>query len=102
MQKGGEFTEKRRKRGISEKRKGCFGEENRGGNWDRERDKLKSRRRIEGRWTGIERKLSRDQTGIKRKSNANQTRMERNLALTLLMRLERPLFQRWKGQSFCF
>ncbi|MFK2260037.1 hypothetical protein ACIXK4_13820, partial [Bacteroides fragilis] len=73
MQKGGEFTEKRRKRGISEKRKGCFGEENRGGNWDRERDKLKSRRRIEGRWTGIERKLSRDQTGIKRKSNKNGT-----------------------------
>ncbi|EXZ57421.1 hypothetical protein M116_2883 [Bacteroides fragilis str. 3719 A10] len=26
MQKGGEFTEKGRKRGISEKRKGCFGE----------------------------------------------------------------------------
>ena len=95
MQKGGEFTEKGRKRGISGKRKGCFGEgkgafrgrergvsgkgkgrfgeENRGGNWDRERDKLKSRRRIEGRWTGIERKLSRDQTGIKRKSNKNGT-----------------------------
>ncbi|MCE9436601.1 hypothetical protein K0H24_17070, partial [Bacteroides fragilis] len=33
----------------------------------------KSRRRIEGRWTGIERKLSRDQTGIKRKSNKNGT-----------------------------
>ena len=27
MQKGGEFTKKGRKRGISEKRKGCFGEE---------------------------------------------------------------------------
>ncbi|MCS3169784.1 hypothetical protein NXY49_16380 [Bacteroides fragilis] len=26
MQKGGEFTEKGRKRGISGKRKGCFGE----------------------------------------------------------------------------
>ena len=73
MQKGGEFTEKGRKRGISGKRKRRFGEENRGGNWDRERDKLKSRRRIEGRWTGIERKLSRDQTGIKRKSNKNGT-----------------------------
>ncbi|MFK1926196.1 hypothetical protein ACIXFL_14975, partial [Bacteroides fragilis] len=64
---------RRRKRGISGKRKRRFGEENRGGNWDRERDKLKSRRRIEGRWTGIERKLSRDQTGIKRKSNKNGT-----------------------------
>ena len=73
MQKGGEFTEKGRKRGISGKGKGRFGEEKRGGNWDRERDKLKSRRRIEGRWTGIERKLSRDQTGIKRKSNKNGT-----------------------------
>ena len=80
MQKGGEFTEKGRKRGISEKGKRRFGEENRGGNWNRERDKLKSRRRIEGRWTGIERKLSRDQqesnanqTGIKRKSNKNGT-----------------------------
>ena len=65
-------------RGIYREReeKGHFGEENRGGNWDRERDKLKSRRRIEGRWTGIERKLSRDQTGIKRKSNRNQTQIK--------------------------
>ena len=62
-----------RERGVSGKGKRRFGEENRGGNWDRERDKLKSRRRIEGRWTGIERKLSRDQTGIKRKSNKNGT-----------------------------
>ena len=62
-----------RERGVSGKGKGRFGEENRGGNWNRERDKLKSRRRIEGRWTGIERKLSRDQTGIKRKSNKNGT-----------------------------
>ncbi|WP_317190952.1 hypothetical protein, partial [Bacteroides fragilis] len=53
--------------------KGCFEEEYRGRNWGWERDKLKSRRRIEGRWTGIERKLSRDQTGIKRKSNKNGT-----------------------------
>ena len=64
---------RRRERGVSGKGKRRFGEENRGGNWDRERDKLKSRRRIEGRWTGIERKLSRDQTGIKRKSNKNGT-----------------------------
>ena len=83
MQKGGEFTEKGRKRGISEKRKGRFGEENRGGNWDRERDKLKSRRRIEGRWTGIERKLSRDQTGIKRKSNRNGTESCVNIVNTI-------------------
>ena len=67
---------KGRERGISGKGKRRFGEENRGGNWDRERDKLKSRRRIEGRWTGIERKLSRDQTGIKRKSNRNQTQIK--------------------------
>ena len=100
--KGGKGAFRGRERDVSGKGKGRFGEEKRGGNWDRERDKLKSRRRIEGRWTGIERKLSRDQTGIKRKSNRNQTRMERNPALTLSMRLERPLFQRWKGQSFCF
>ena len=68
MQKGGEFTEKRRKRGISEKRKGCFGEEkgcfeeeNRGRNWDLEGDKLKNRWGIDGSWTG------------------NQTRAEREL-----------------------
>ncbi|MFK2790781.1 hypothetical protein ACIX1V_16335, partial [Bacteroides fragilis] len=65
-----------RERDVSGKGKRRFGEENRGGNWDRERDKLKSRRRIEGRWTGIERKLSRDQTGIKRKSNRNQTQIK--------------------------
>ncbi|WP_032558644.1 hypothetical protein, partial [Bacteroides fragilis] len=55
----------------------------RGGNWDRERDKLKSRRRIEGRWTGIERKLSRDQTGIKRKSNRNGTESCVNIVNTI-------------------
>ena len=87
--KGGKGAFRGRERDVSGKGKRRFGEENRGGNWDRERDKLKSRRRIEGRWTGIERKLSRDQTGIKCKSNANQTRMERNPALTLLMRWER-------------
>ena len=53
---------RRRKRGISGKRKRRFGEENRGGNWDRERDKLKSRRRIEGRWTGIKRKSNKNGT----------------------------------------
>ncbi|MFK2266983.1 hypothetical protein ACIXMO_18155, partial [Bacteroides fragilis] len=49
MQKGGEFTEKGRKgafrgreRDVSGKGKRRFGEENRGGNWDRERDKLKA------------------------------------------------------------
>ena len=52
--------------------------------------------------SGGKKKIDRNQTQIKQESNANQTRMERNLALTLLMRLERPLFQRWKGQSFCF
>ena len=78
--KGGKGAFRRRERGVSGKGKRRFGEENRGGNWNRERDKLKSRRRIEGRWTGIERKLSRDQqesnanqTGIKRKSNKNGT-----------------------------
>ena len=71
--KGGKGAFRGRERDVSGKGKGRFGEENRGGNWDRERDKLKSRRRIEGRWTGIERKLSRDQTGIKRKSNKNGT-----------------------------
>ena len=69
LRKGGKGAFRGRERGVSGKGKRRFGEENRGGNWDRERDKLKSRRRIEGRWTGIERKLSRDQTGIKRKSN---------------------------------
>ena len=71
--KGGKGAFRGRERDVSGKGKRRFGEENRGGNWDRERDKLKSRRRIEGRWTGIERKLSRDQTGIKRKSNKNGT-----------------------------
>lgn len=71
--KGGKGAFRGRERNVSGKGKRRFGEENRGGNWDRERDKLKSRRRIEGRWTGIERKLSRDQTGIKRKSNKNGT-----------------------------
>ena len=71
--KGGKGAFRGRERDVSGKGKRRFGEENRGGNWDRERDKLKSRRRIEGRWTGIERKLSRDQTGIKRKSNRNGT-----------------------------
>ena len=71
--KGGKGAFRGRERDVSGKGKGRFGEERRGGNWDRERDKLKSRRRIEGRWTGIERKLSRDQTGIKRKSNRNGT-----------------------------
>ena len=71
--KGGKGAFRGRERDVSGKGKGRFGEERRGGNWDRERDKLKSRRRIEGRWTGIERKLSRDQTGIKRKSNKNGT-----------------------------
>ena len=71
--KGGKGAFRGRERDVSGKGKRRFGEENRGGNWDRERDKLKSRRRIEGRWTGIERKLSRDQTGIKPKSNKNGT-----------------------------
>ena len=71
--KGGKGAFRERERDVSGKGKGRFGEEKRGGNWDRERDKLKSRRRIEGRWTGIERKLSRDRTGIKRKSNKNGT-----------------------------
>ena len=71
--KGGKGAFRGRERDVSGKGKRRFGEEKRGGNWDRERDKLKSRRRIEGRWTGIERKLSRDQTGIKRKSNKNGT-----------------------------
>ncbi|KAA4730202.1 hypothetical protein F3B31_15195 [Bacteroides fragilis] len=75
--KGGKGAFRGRERDVSGKGKGRFGEEKRGGNWDRERDKLKSRRRIEGRWTGIERKLSRDQTGIKRKSNRNQTQIKR-------------------------
>ena len=74
--KGGKGAFRGRERDVSGKGKRLFGEENRGGNWDRERDKLKSRRRIEGRWTGIERKLSRDQTGIKRKSNRNQTQIK--------------------------
>ena len=71
--KGGKGAFRGRERDVSGKGKRRFGEENRGGNWDRERDKLKSRRRIEGRWTGLDRKLSRDQTGIKRKSNKNGT-----------------------------
>ena len=54
----------RGKRGFAEKgggRKGCFEEENRGRNWDWERDKLKNRWGIDGSWTG------------------NQTRAEREL-----------------------
>ena len=76
LRKGGKGAFRGRERDVSGKGKRRFGEENRGGNLDRERDKLKSRRRIEGRWTGIERKLSRDQTGIKRKSNKNQTQIK--------------------------
>ena len=77
--KGGKGAFRGRERDVSGKGKRRFGEENRGGNWDRERDKLKSRRRIEGRWTGIERKLSRDQTGTKRKSNKNGTESRVNI-----------------------
>ena len=81
--KGGKGAFRGRERDVSGKGKRRFGEENRGGNWDRERDKLKSRRRIEGRWTGIERKLSRDQTGIKRKSNRNGTESCVNIVNTI-------------------
>ena len=44
--KGGKGAFRGRERDVSGKGKRRFGEENRGGNWDRERDKLKSRREL--------------------------------------------------------
>ncbi|MCE8827530.1 hypothetical protein K0F25_16065, partial [Bacteroides fragilis] len=52
---------KREKEKCLREEKGCFEEENRGRNWDWERDKLKNRWGIDGSWTG------------------NQTRAEREL-----------------------
>ena len=52
---------KGRGKGHFGEEKGCFEEENRGRNWDWERDKLKNRWGIDGSWTG------------------NQTRAEREL-----------------------
>ncbi|MFK2589538.1 hypothetical protein ACIXPA_22665 [Bacteroides fragilis] len=59
--KGRGFAEKGRGKGHFGEEKGCFEEENRGRNWDWERDKLKNRWGIDGSWTG------------------NQTRAEREL-----------------------
>ena len=43
MRKGGVFAEKGKGKGHFGEEKGCFEEENRGRNWDWERDKLKNR-----------------------------------------------------------
>ena len=59
--KGGKGAFRGRERDVSGKGKRRFGEENRGRNWDWERDKLKNRWGIDGSWTG------------------NQTRAEREL-----------------------
>ena len=51
---------------------------------------------------GLSKKLGETLAGIERESDRNQTKIERKTALTLLMQLERDLFQGRKEQSFGF
>ena len=51
---------------------------------------------------GLSKKLGGTLARIERESDRNQTKIERKTALTLLMQLERDLFQGRKEQSFGF
>ena len=70
-----------------------------GGNWGENREFSGNLTEIK---RGLSKKLGGTFAGVERESDRNQTKIERKPALTLLMRLERHLFQGRKEQSFGF